>query len=134
MMSYKDKLDKCREEIPEDILEERRFEFPEVKTDKSGNKTVIRNFRKIAKKLGREKKQISKYLLKELGTAGHIKNGKLVLKGHFRRGTINARLKDYCNKYVLCSECKRPDTKLKKEKNVLICVCEACGARENVEK
>jgi len=133
-MSYRDKLSQCREEIPEDILEEKRFEIPKVKTEKAGNKTIIRNFRKIADKLGRKKKHISKYLLKELGTAGHIDGDKLILKGHFRRGAINARLKNYCERYVLCSECKRPDTKLKKEKNVLICVCEACGARENVEK
>lgn len=133
-MNYRDKLNQCQEEMPEDIPEKKRFEIPKVKTKKAGNKTVIQNFRKIAKKLGREKKHISKFLLKELGTAGHIKDDELILKGHFRRGTINAKLKKYCEKYVLCSECKRPDTKLKKEKNVLIRVCEACGARENVEK
>jgi len=35
--------------------------------------------------------------------------------------------------YVLCSECKKPDTILIKENRMTFVKCEACGARKRVE-
>lgn len=132
-MGYDKLLEKGRSELPEEVVEGKRFEIPEADTQKEGSKTVIRNFKAITDKFNRDAKHFSKYLLQELGTAGHIDNGQLILKGSFRRGTINQKIQDYTQQFVLCSECGRPDTTLEKEKGVELLKCEACGARHAVE-
>jgi len=125
-------LNKGQEEIPEDIGSGERFEIPEVKTRKEGSKTVIENFGKIADKFNREQKHFSKYLQNEIGTAGHVEDNNLVLNGEFRRGKIQDKIEKYADKFVICSECNRPDTKLIKEKGVEMLKCQACGARVNI--
>ncbi len=131
-MDYEDMLNKGQEEIPEDIGSGERFEIPEVKTRKEGSKTVIENFGKIADKFNREQKHFSKYLQNEIGTAGHVEDNNLVLNGEFRRGKIQDKIEKYADKFVICSECNRPDTKLIKEKGVEMLKCQACGARVNI--
>lgn len=133
-MNYEDMLEKGKSEVPENFSSRERFEIPKVETQREGNKTRITNFKDLTKKLHRDKKHLSKFLLKELGTAGHVQDDELLLQGKFRRKKINKKLKKYCEKYVLCKECKRPDTKLVKEKGVMIIKCEACGARNSLEK
>lgn len=127
-------LDKAKSEVPDEFSSSNRFEIPSVDTQKGGNKTRITNFKSLAEKIGRDKKHISKFLLNELGTAGHIDGDELILQGKFRRNKINGKFKKYCKKYVLCKECDRPDTKVVKEKGVTILKCEACGARKSIEK
>ena len=46
---------------------------------------------------------------------------------------LDGQLADYTKTYVICSECKKPDTKLQKDGRLLIMVCEACGARHAVK-
>ena len=130
MTDYDELLDKAQEEAPEDLDTEERFEIPEVMTRKDGSKTVLENFKEIAEKFSREQKHVSKYVLNELGTAGHINdNNELILNGEFRRGHITSKIENYAEEYVYCGECSRPDTQLKKEKGVEIMKCQACGAR-----
>lgn len=132
-MDYEEMLEKGREEIPEDVFSGERFEIPEAETQKDGNKTVIRNFRDLVSTFNREADHLSKYLLKEMGTAGHVEDGELILNGKFRRGKVNRKLKQYAETFVLCSECNRPDTEIVKEKGVELLKCEACGARSPIE-
>lgn len=132
-MDYEDMLEKGRKEIPEDVISGERFEIPEAETQKEGNKTIIRNFKALADTFGREPKHLSKFLLREMGTAGHIDDGELILNGKFRRGSINQKIQQYAETYVLCSECGKPDTNMTKEKGVELLKCEACGARSPTE-
>jgi translation initiation factor 2 subunit 2 len=132
-MDYEDMLEKGREEIPEDVFENERFEIPEAETQKDGSKTIIRNFKKIAATFGRDQTHLSKFLLGEMGTAGHIDGGELILNGNFRRGAINRKIKEYADTFVLCSECGKPDTKKVKEKGIELLKCEACGARTPID-
>ncbi len=134
MDDYESMLEKGREKLPEDIVEGSRFETPEAKTKKRGSRTVIKNFSSIAKKFNREEKHFSKFLMKELGTAGHVDGSELVLQGNFRRGIINSKISNYCESYVICKECNKPDTRIQKEKGVTMLKCEACGARRSLEE
>jgi len=134
MDDYETMLKEGRDNLPEDVFEGSRFEIPDVQTQKRGNKTVLQNFADIADTLNREQKHLSKYLLGELGTAGHIDGKELVLQGNFRRGKINSKIEQYADSYVICNECSRPDTTIRKEKGVTLIKCEACGARNSVEE
>lgn len=134
MTDYEAMLKKGRDELPEEVFEGHRFEIPTAKTTKRGNRTVITNFSEITETLNRDDKEVSKYLLGELGTAGHVDGKELVLQGKFRRGLINSKIEQYCDDYVICSECNRPDTKILNEKGVRMLKCEACGARRSLEE
>lgn len=126
-------LEKGRDELPEDMLDSSRFEIPEAETQKDGSKTVLRNFSEIADTFGRDEDHLAKYLMGEMGTAGHVDDGDLILNGNFRRGKINRKLEAYADHFVLCTECGRPDTRIVKEKGVELLKCEACGARSTIE-
>ena len=134
MEDYEEMLKDGREDLPEEVFEGKRFETPEAETKKRGNRTVITNFSEIADRLNRDEKHLSKYLLGELGTAGHVDGKELVLQGKFRRGLVNQKIEDYCDDFVICQECNRPDTKMIKEKGVTMLKCEACGARRSLEE
>ncbi len=123
-----------REDLPEDVFEGSRFETPEAETDKRGNRTVITNFGEITDALNRDPKHLAKYLFGELGTAGHRDGKELILKGSFRRGSINEKIQQYCDDYVICDECNKPDTTIRNEKGVRMLKCEACGARRSLEE
>lgn len=133
MDDYDEMLDDAHENMPEEVFEEARFEIPEAETRKEGNKTLLTNFADIADTLNREHDHLSKYLQGQLGTAGHIDGKQLVLQGKSRRGLINAKIEQYTETYVICDECGRPDTSIRKEKGVTIMKCEACGARTSLE-
>ncbi|WP_414837485.1 translation initiation factor IF-2 subunit beta [Candidatus Nanosalina sp. VS9-1] len=126
---YEDLLEKGLEEVPEESGSGERFEMPEVDTRKDGSKTIVVNFSEIADKLNREKDRLSKYLQNELGTAGRLKEGELVLNGELRRGNIQGRLQNFAEDFVFCPECDSPDTEIVKEKGVQLLKCQACGAR-----
>lgn len=132
MTDYDELLDKGMEEVPEDIGSSDRFEVPDVDTRKEGSKTVIENFSEFVDKFSREDKHLSKYIQNELGTAGHIEDGELVLNGEFRRGKINGKIHQYANEFVFCPKCDAPDTLIEKEKGVEIMKCQACGARTSL--
>ena len=63
-----------------------------------------------------------------MATAATISEGKLMLKGKFSSEQLQRIIADYTNRYVLCKECKRPDTKVIENKGVKMLKCEACGA------
>ncbi len=130
---YEKLLDRAYEEIPETSSEKKRFKVPEAEVDISGNQSTLKNLKSIANDLGREPDHLMKYLLNELGTAGHREDSSARFQGKFDKEDIQERIDEYTEEYVLCSECGRPDTKLKKESGVTILKCDACGARSSTK-
>lgn len=126
-------LKKAREELPEIKKSSERFEVPKVLGHIQGNKTIISNFNQIANVIHRKPEHILKYLLKELATPGNLKTNALILGRKISAKRINEKMKDYVDIFVICPECKRPDTKVKKEGNITIMQCLACGARHPVK-
>ena len=113
---------------------ESRLEVPPVISFIEGSKTKISNLSEIAKVLNREEEHILKYISKRLATQASRAGDKVVLKGVFSREQLNVILEQYMKEYVICPTCKRPDTKLVKEKDLLYLVCMACGSRTAVRK
>ena len=52
-----------------------------------------------------------------------------ILQGKFNHFLINERIDEYIEKFVICHECNRPDTKIVREDRIFILKCAACGAR-----
>lgn len=132
-MNYEEMLEKAIKELPKEIKTKQRFEIPQAVCEIVGNKTVLRNFGEILVTLRRDANHLSKFLLKELATAGSVENNTLVFQGRISREIIQRKIEDYVKRFVICKECKNPDTKLVKEDRITIMKCEACGARSAVE-
>jgi translation initiation factor 2 subunit 2 len=74
-----------------------------------------------------------KFILKELAAPGSLKSNKTVIIGtKVSASKINEKIKQYAEKYVLCYECGKPDTKLEKQDKVMVMKCMACGAKHTV--
>ncbi|MBU3940966.1 MAG: translation initiation factor IF-2 subunit beta [Nanoarchaeota archaeon] len=133
MEDYKKLLKKALSELPESTHSGERFEIPKVKGHVEGNKTIITNFNQICSTLRRESTQLIKYLQRELATPAIMEGTRLVLGRKVSSELINSKIERYVQDFVLCQECKKPDTILKKQDKILIMECAACGARHTVK-
>jgi len=132
LRSYEELLEKAYEEMPEEVVRRERFEIPRVKVQREGSRTIIKNLSQISKILNRGENHIFKYMVKSLGTAGFIENGRIILQGKFTEEEVQQELDRYVKEYVICRECRSPDTEFKKEERVLFVKCLACGAKHPV--
>ena len=128
MADYKELLDKLYKKV-KPIVASERFEIPKVKGHVEGNRTIITNFLQIADVLRRPKEHIAKYLSKELAALGIIENERLVLNRKLSSGQLNDKLQAYTDEFVICKECKKPDTELIKQNRLTLLHCLACGAK-----
>lgn len=129
---YKELLKRARSQLPPDVLERKRFEVPKPRSITIGMKTIIRNFKDICDALNRDPHHLLRYLSREMATAGTLSGSRAVFQGRFRYDTIERLVQHYTVVFVTCPVCKRPDTKIVKEKRLSFMVCEACGAKSSL--
>lgn len=131
-ISYEEMLKTGKEALPKSIEKIERFEIPRVSGHVQGNKVVISNFTQICNDLRREPTHLLKFLQRELATPGEIEGPRLILGRKLSSALINSKIEQYANQFVLCRDCKKPDTKLIKEEKFLYIKCTACGAKHPV--
>jgi len=51
-----------------------------------------------------------------------------------KRASFERLLQRYMESFVICPVCKRPDTKIVKEKRLSFLVCNACGAKSSIKQ
>jgi len=129
---YGELLRRAREHLPTVQVSTERFQVPEPDVMTDGKNTVIRNFQDITNVLRREPAHVIGHLARELGCPGLLDLPRGVLKSRVSKDAIAQRLREYTEKYVICSECKRPDTHLQKDGRFTLLICEACGAQRPV--
>jgi translation initiation factor 2 subunit 2 len=132
MESYDALLARAKEKLPPVQVGGERFQVPEPDTMTDGKNTVIRNFQEICGVLRREPAHVMGHLARELGCPGVLDLPRGYLKSRISKDQLAKRLSDYTEKYVICSECKRPDTHLSKDGRLTLLICEACGAQRPV--
>jgi translation initiation factor 2 subunit 2 len=132
MESYQALLERAHAKLPPVRTGAERFQVPEPDVMTDGKNTMIRNFQEITGVLRREPDHLIQYLAKELGCPGVLDLPRALLKSRLTKDQIGQRIREYTAKYVICSECKRPDTHLKKEGRLTLLICEACGAQRPV--
>ncbi len=130
-MDYKEMLKRARSQLPSEILEHKRFEIPRARSSTIGMRTLIHNFKEVCDTLNRNPNHLLKFLSKELATAGTLQGARAMFQGRFTRQTIDRLIKRYVDEFVVCPVCKRPDTKIVKERRFYFILCEACGARSS---
>lgn len=131
-MEYEELLKKAVKELPESIVEKQRFEIPKVKGHIQGNRTVITNFKQIAKTFNRDINHFLKFILKELATPGKFDSDLLILGRKVSSALINEKIRKYANMFVLCPVCGKPDTIIETSKGMSILKCTACGNKNPI--
>lgn len=134
MANYEELLQRARKNLPAQAKEEVRFELPKFDSFIQGVQTIVKNFVDVAKTLGREPEHLLKFLQAETGTSGVIEDKRLVLKGQKKVEILNEKLGIYIRDFVMCKECKKYDTELRKVEGVEQLKCKACGAKYTVKK
>ncbi|MFW6025181.1 MAG: translation initiation factor IF-2 subunit beta [Candidatus Woesearchaeota archaeon] len=133
MNDYENLLDKARSETIDIEDMQSRFEIPKVRGHVEGNKTIISNYHQIAKKLSRDPKHLLKYLQKNLATPGELYDKGVIFGSKISSSEINKAIANYTNEFVICSECKKPDTKIKKESGIHFIKCMVCGNKKPIK-
>ena len=113
--SYEALLKKVYSSLPEVVQSDVRFEVPKATGHVQGNRTIINNFHQIADTLRRKPEHLLKFILKELATPGELKKNGVIMGTKIPASRINEKIEKYVENYVLCSECKKPDTQLLKD-------------------
>lgn len=129
---YKELLERARSQLPSDVLERKRFEIPRPRSITVGMRTIIHNFKEICEAFNRDPQHLLRYLSREMATAGTVSGARAVFQGKFPRDTIERLVQHYAAAFVVCPVCRRPDTKIVREKRLSFMVCEACGAKSSV--
>ncbi len=132
--NYDDLLKRARSQIPEVTLKKERLELPPLYVTMVGMRTTISNFREVADTLDRDPQHILKFLTREMATAATYNDGRAIFQGKFRRDTFEHLLQRYMEAFVTCPVCKRPDTKILKERRLSFIICNACGAKSSIKQ
>ncbi len=109
-----------------------RFEVPVIEGHIEGKRTILTNFLVIASYIRRDPEHFQKFILKELATSGQLEGERLILNNKIASSKINAKINQYVKEFVICKECGKPDTELKKENRLSFMQCLACGAKHPV--
>jgi len=130
---YGSLLDRAYAELPEHVEAYERWTVPRPDVRSVGRtRTVIMNFKEIADELRRDPEHLLKFFSGEMATLANFDGVRAVFKGRFRYDSIRNLLEVYTNKYVVCPVCKRPDTRVVREKRLWFLQCEACGAKSSI--
>ena len=125
-------LERARDRIPTDISERNRWTMPIPEILVEGNQTIIRNFSAIVDAMDRDANHVYQYLINELGTSGTREQVRVMLKGRVPPKRIKEKIVGYVKTYILCEQCKAPDTRFIKEDRTTLLKCQACGATRPV--
>jgi translation initiation factor 2 subunit 2 len=133
MESYESMLDHAYQKIKVVGGKSERFEVPKATGQVAGASTIITNLGVIATYIRRPLEHLAKYLQKELAIPGTIDGERLSLKGRLNSSRVNEKITSYVQEFVLCPECKKPDTEIISEKGIKFKHCLACGAKTPIK-
>ncbi|MBS7639366.1 MAG: translation initiation factor IF-2 subunit beta [Candidatus Bathyarchaeia archaeon] len=133
-LRYEEMLNEAYKQLPPEVFKRERLEIPRASCTTFGSRTFLNNFGDICEVLNRDPNHVLRYLSREMATSGTIEGSRAVFQGRFECETLDRLIRRYMDEFVICPICKRPDTKIIKEKRLNFLVCEACGAKSPVRR
>ena len=131
---YDELLKRACSQMPEVSLKHERLELPRLYITTVGMRTIISNFKEVADVLNRDAPHILKFLTREMATAATFNESRAVFQGKFKQDSFERLLQRYMESFVICPVCKRPDTRITKEKRLSFLICNACGAKSSIKQ
>ena len=134
LLDYNLLLARARKQLESINVEHERFVIPELDNMIQGKKTVLRNAGQISKTLKRDIQHMLRYFVKETGVPATNDDTKIILNGMVNSYKVSQIYTKYINEFVLCKQCKKPETRIITEKGVLLLKCDACGGINPIRK
>lgn len=134
LLDYNLLLQRARTQLESINVEHERFVIPELENLIQGKKTLLKNAGQVTKILKRDILHLLKYFVKETGVPATNDDTKIILNGTVNSYKVNQIYNKYIDEFVLCKQCKKPETRMITEKGVLLLKCDACGAVNQVRK
>jgi translation initiation factor 2 subunit 2 len=132
MENYQTLLDAAYLQVKPIEKELDRCDVQKIQGRFEGNKTIITNFAQIATCLRRDANHLAKFIFKELATPGEISGDRLILTRKVLVDKINEKINLYASKFVICPNCKKPDTQITEEGGQRYLRCLACGNKTKI--
>ncbi len=129
---YDKLLDKIYQNVKPIKSSSDRFEVPKIKGHVEGTKTMITNLSQICSILRRKPEHLLKFLSRELAALAVVEGDRTIFNRKLNSSQINEKISLYIKEFVVCPECKKPDTELIKQDVFLFLHCLACGAKHSV--
>jgi len=131
--SYEDLLESAFKNVKQQEACE-RFEIRKADWHVQGKKTLINNFMQISNCLREgDSDNFAKFLSKELAALSEIDGERLILNKAINSQTIiDEKIKKYAELFVICPNCKKPDTKIIDENGKTFKRCMACGFKKPI--
>lgn len=108
-----------------------KMERLQSKVEGKGNgiKTVVVNLANVAQQLARPPNYVIKFFGFELGAQTNIdpKDDRWIINGAHEASKLQDLLDIFINKFVLCKDCKNPETVINIKDGDIILDCKACG-------
>jgi len=134
LYDYDSLLKRARKQLESINSEHERFIIPELESLIQGKKTLLKNAGQVSKTLKRDIQHLLKFFVKETGVPATSDDTKVILNGIVNSYKVNQIYTKYIDEFVLCKQCKKPETRIIMEKGVLLLKCDACGAINPVRK
>lgn len=101
----------------------------------NGIKTVIVNLSSVAHSLSRPPNYLIKYFGFELGAQTNIdpSDDRWIINGAHDASKLQDYLDGFISKFVLCKQCKNPETDVQIKDDTITLDCKACGQRSSVD-
>ena len=101
----------------------------------NGIKTVVANLSSVAQSLARPPAYVIKYFGFELGaqTNTNPADDRWIINGAHEASKLQDHLDGFITKFVLCKNCKNPETDVIIKDGNIILDCKACGQRSQVD-
>jgi translation initiation factor 5 len=114
-----------------------RYKMPRIiaKVEGRGNgiKTVLVNAIEIGQSLNRDAPEITKFFGCEIGSQTTYDKDRAVIQGAHTAQDLQNLLCRYIEHFVLCQQCKLPETHYKIKNGVIFQKCMACGNKASVD-
>jgi translation initiation factor 5 len=116
-----------------------RYKMPAIqaKVEGRGNgiKTVLPNIIELSLSLNREAPEITKFFGCELGsqTSFDIETGRAIVNGAISASDLQNHLRRYIENFVLCKNCRLPETTYKIKNDIITQKCAACGEKASCD-
>jgi translation initiation factor 2 subunit 2 len=131
-MEYEKLLDKLYNEVKPIKSSSERFEVPKIQGHVEGNKTIMKNINQICDIIRRDKNHFLKFLSRELASLAVTEEDRVIFNRKLSAQMVNEKIQKYVEEFVICHECKKPDTELIKQGEFMFLHCMACGAKHSV--
>ena len=101
----------------------------------NGIKTVVANLSSVAQSLARPPSYVIKYFGFELGaqTNTNPTDDRWIINGAHEATKLQDHLDGFISKFVLCKNCKNPETDVNVKDGRIFLDCKACGQRSEVD-